>query len=223
MPSRKVLPFLQGELDALCGIYSIVNSLNWALTSLPRAAGKASKPIAKLSDQDCVDLFGVLLSSLLAGNRGLRPIWEGVRESEVVQLLQEASGWLAKHRSLHLMFSRPPRSKSRVATSELHKSLGAHLSKPGAASIVGTYDPELHWSVVTTTAPDRLLLCDSYGTESIRARMLTPGGNKRRGKNQSRLVFLLTVGEAPKPPTTMGRPAPTATPKASPAAATSPT
>lgn len=221
MPSRKLLPFLQGELDALCGIYSVVNGLNWAINSLPRTAGNGSKPRAKLSDQDCVDLFGALLSTLLTGNRGLHPIWEGVREKELVQLLQAASAWLTKHRSLHLSFNRPPRGKSRGATSELNKSLAAHLSKPGTASIIGTYHPDLHWSVVTTTAPDRLMLCDSYGEESVRPRMLTPSGSKRRGKSQPRLVLLLTVGEAPTraAPTTV--PGLKTTPKASPATAIS--
>jgi hypothetical protein len=216
MRSRKLLPFLQGELDALCGIYSIVNSLNWALNSLPRAAGNGSKPVPKLSDQDCVDLFGVLLSTPLAGNRGLHPIWQGVREKELVQLLQAASAWLTEYRSLRLSFNRPARGKSRSGASELHKSLAAHLSKPGTASIIGVYHPELHWSVVITTAPERLILCDSYGKESVRPRMLSPSGSKRRGKNQPRLVFFLTVGEAPA-----SAPALKTTSKASPGAAIS--
>jgi hypothetical protein len=219
MPSRKLLPFLQGELDGLCGIYGVVNSVRWALISTPRAAGKTTKAVAKLSDQECVALFNVLLSTIVTGSRGLRPIWDGVTTNELVQLLQTASKWLIKHRSLHLSFNRPFHGKPRGTTSELHRSLAAHLAKPGSASIVGTYHPWLHWSVVTTTAPDRLMLCDSYGGESVHTRALIPRGEKRRGKSQPRLVFFLTVGEAPPPAAAASNPTPSTAPKASPTAA----
>lgn len=55
----------QGSLDGLCGIYSIVNSILWALRTYPppRHRKRASKRLP--SDAELGDLFIVLLSKLV--------------------------------------------------------------------------------------------------------------------------------------------------------------
>lgn len=204
MPSRYPPPLLQGELDALCGIYSTVNSIRCALTTFRRKGPKGVTQVRNLADEDCIDLFGVLLSDLVSERQVLKPIWQGLNIAELVRLLHSASGWLTEHRSLHASLVRPFAANAKVTTREFHKALASHLVKPGTAAIIRVEHPSPHFTVVQATTPDRLMLCDSYGDESISLRSLNnPRGANRRRQAKPGLAILVTVSERPeqaKPP-----------------------
>ena len=62
--ARPLRPLIQGDLDGLCGLYSLLNAVQWALHSCSRPArGRGSLP-KLLSDAEQQALFDTLVTAL---------------------------------------------------------------------------------------------------------------------------------------------------------------
>jgi hypothetical protein len=157
----------QGALDGLCGIYSIVNSILWALRTYPppRHRQRASKRLP--SDAELGDLFIALLSKLVQGQSHLKPVVEGASSTQLLRLLSKSSDWLTTHRALELVTRQPFYGKKSVPTAHVVEALGRHLARPGAAAIIGIEAPFDHWTVVRQVTRKRLLLLDSEGVSHL--------------------------------------------------------
>ena len=68
---RRLRPLIQGDLDGLCGVYSLLNAVQWALHSYGTDA-KVRRRLKLLSYREQQALFDTLLIlGLLAGGLGL--------------------------------------------------------------------------------------------------------------------------------------------------------
>jgi hypothetical protein len=142
-------PFEQGDLDGLCGVYSVSNAVRLS-AHLHR----------RLPTAECRGLFAALLAELADEGRLRGFVAAGLGPRVLTRLLRRAKRWLRKHHGLVLEVSRPFAKRDEPGPGECLRVLAEHLERPGTAAIVGSDE---HWMVIRGVTPKRLLLADSDG------------------------------------------------------------
>jgi hypothetical protein len=186
--SRQLRPLTQGDLDGLCGIYSIINATLLALHTMNRR-GRQRARCSPLTQPEQDDLFLALVTCLVFRRNAVRLVVDGISTTDLRYALARASAWLAERRDLRLVVERPLDANARVTRPRLAVAIKAHLANPGAAAIVGLEHPLSHWSVVSAVTRRRLLLLDSDGHSDVSL------GHNTRGACpiDSKHVFLLSL------------------------------
>jgi hypothetical protein len=179
-------PLVQGELDGLCGLYSIINSLIWGLYSLQIAGHRPRRRSRPLCEREIETLFLSLITRL---NRkhGIRSVVAGIHALELARLLRHSATWLSTERDLRVTFIRPFYRRRRATIGQVCQVLSNHLAGPGSAAIIGLEWPWRHWTVVIGVTATRLALLDSSGDPYLPLR--------RRPRNSERQRRLLRPGE----------------------------
>lgn len=195
---RRPAAFEQGTLDGLCGVYSIVNSIVWALRTYPPRERHKRNSKRLPSDVELGDLFVALLSHLVRGRRHLKPVVDGTDSTQLIRLLSKSSEWLGARRGLALVVRQPFHGKKCVATSNIAQTLARHLAKPGTAAIVGVEAPLNHWTVVRQVARKRLLLLDSAGASHLSMAGWGDRCHRNAGLVRPNNLFLLRLAKVPK-------------------------
>lgn len=185
MRRRQPRPFEQGELDGLCGVYSVINSLNWALHSFHASHRETRRRAGQLIEEEREDLFASAVRVLPHRRYGLCPVVHGINGAELSRVLKKSVAWLQDKRGLQLGIRRPFYRRVRVTTRRLSLVLTEHLKKPGAAAIIGVEPPWQHWTVVVGVTAKRLTLLDSSGASILLL--------KTRGRHSGRDVFLIQL------------------------------
>jgi hypothetical protein len=152
---------MQGDLDGLCGVYSIVNAVQWALHTCTATAWAFGQAPKRLIWAEREALFDALVTAL--GRR--RPLAKfvigGVSSLELTKLLRLSREWVSKHRRAVLVSQRPFYRQRAVAGRRVINLLAEHLAAPGSAAIVAIDAPLAHWTVVTGLSKKRMRLHDS--------------------------------------------------------------
>jgi hypothetical protein len=164
MRVRPIVPFQQGDLDGLCGLYSIVNAVAVAVLRHPdsrRAYDRVPRvPLRRFNER----LAEQLLKSLSRGLQqfgGLPPTFDrGVRTVVLPKLLRRADRHLRLRHGTRLIWSKPFHKRKKVAPAAIVKRVRRYLREPYTAVIVGYPD---HWSVIRSASPKRFRLADSSG------------------------------------------------------------
>jgi hypothetical protein len=84
-------PFRQGDLDALCGAYAVVNAVR--LAALPRR---------RLGRAACLELFAALVDELAEAGRLRAFVTGGMNTGTLARLLRRAKRWLDAEHGLAL-------------------------------------------------------------------------------------------------------------------------
>lgn len=141
MPRKKILPFEQGGLDSLCGIYSLVN---------------AERLINKTSTENSQKLFNEIIEYLGKSKLLASIFTEGMILKNMKSILGDVIGHRISYRKVHFAGVTNPDLNS--FWDEITSFLG-----PQRAVILcmsGVYD---HWSVVKEISDKRIGLFDSNG------------------------------------------------------------
>jgi hypothetical protein len=173
MGPRQPRPFEQGELDGLCGVYSMINSLNWALHSLRASQSGIRRQAGQLTAEERESLFASAVGILSHRPDGLCPVVHGINGVDLARVLKKSAAWLQEKRGLQLGIRRPFYHRMRVTTRRLCLVLTDHLEKPGTAAIIGVEPPWQHWTVVVSVSAKRPTLLDSSGASIL---LLKTGG-----------------------------------------------
>ena len=186
---RPPRPAMQGDLDGLCGVYSIVNAVQWALHTCTTTAWVFGQGPKRLIWAEQQALFDTLVTEL--GKR--RPlatfVTGGIHAFELTRLLRVSREWLSIHRKADLVFRRPFYRQRTIATRRVLARLREHLAAPGSAAIIAV---EAHWTVVRGAAKRRVRVLDSGGWMFMTISSKTRRGARRNGLQPSS-VFLLTL------------------------------
>jgi hypothetical protein len=144
--------YRQGDLDGLCGVYSIVNALRHVL---------------RLRDEQCTKLFGRLIKALERTCPRLHhPLLEGMYFPRMKQLVAVAGQGRIDGRSLKFA-TRPLRLRRDQNTlPSLWSALDQEVG-PACVAIVGITGASDHWCVVYRVTPKTLWLLDSSGQTRI--------------------------------------------------------
>jgi hypothetical protein len=191
-------PLVQGELDGLCGLYSIINSLIWGLYSLQIAGHRPRHRSRPLGEREIEALF-LLLITRLNRNHGISPVLVGIHALELGRLLRHSATWLSAKRNLQLTFVRPFYRRRRVTIGQVCQVLSNHLAGAGTATIIGLEWPWRHWTVVTGVTATRLALLDSSGDPYLSLRRRPRSSERQRRLLRPGEVFLLKLcAESPR-------------------------
>jgi hypothetical protein len=187
-------PLVQGELDGLCGIYSIINSLIWGLYRLQVTGHRPRQQSRPLGERETEQLFLSLIARLTR-KHGTRSIVDGISSLELARLLRHSAAWLSTKRDLRLTFTRPFYRHPRATMRQVCRALSNHLADAGTATIIGLEWPLRHWTVVSGVTPTRLYLLDSSdGPPHSSLRRQPRTSDKQRRLLRPREVFLLKLG-----------------------------
>lgn len=159
-PSRarvrnRPVPFRQGSLDALCGIYAIVNAIGCLCPELKPDGARA--------------LFARLIRMLRHVRRkAVKTVWSGLTIQQVRALLRHALRWTKRKIGIRLKLRRLRRSvredpKLASVWAELRQRLGK-----SAVAIIGIGGVEAHWSVAVRAGRTWLTLIDSDGLTALK-------------------------------------------------------
>jgi hypothetical protein len=156
MASRQVPPPLrQGDLDALCGIYAIINAM--------RLAARGHEAVGELN-------WRLLFEKLVfeADRKARRPTAAcGIDQDRLWKLLNRACKQAAKRHGLVLALERPFHREESVSADVTIAWLERALGEPGSAVVIGIGGEYDHWSVVQRMTPHYLTLYDSIGLSRI--------------------------------------------------------
>lgn len=145
-----LLPYEQGYLDGLCGIYSVINATRLIVTGM--------------REEDAMKLFGKCMIHV-EGRKSLGKVsTDGVLMSDIWSILKKVV--LIKYA---IVAERPFQKTREISLDDYFNTLREHFSKGGrrAAIISFECDDWDHWTVVKSISMKRLMLFDSSMMKSI--------------------------------------------------------
>lgn len=151
--SRLQFPIKQGSLDGLCGIYTVLNSLEGMFGSELRPK------LIKTS-------FSKICRFLLAHERLHDALISGMSTKVYKRVIGEACQHFASQ-NLYFSFERGFKD-NKVEASNFWKTLENHLSRHGPGSIIiGLSGKHDHWTSLKTIDDKRLMFLDSSGLKYL--------------------------------------------------------
>lgn len=181
-------PYLQGQLDTLCGIYSAINGLAAVLASVRPLRGSAATHLFR----HAVAFVGQRMALVEAVTDGIGPeLW--------LDLIHELAGLVKAGPARAISIERPFADTASVRFREVCARIEAALDSGDVVlvSLVGTYD---HYTVVRGHTDARYLLHDSIGLQSLMKRSCGSLRSSRRHLIDPQWVVVLRVVEAVREP-----------------------
>ncbi|MCT6519174.1 hypothetical protein GY03_18005 [Proteus vulgaris] len=148
MTQPDLLPAKQGHLDGLCGIYSIVNALNWLYGNNIRRRS----------------LFRYLLEQYHQHWSVLECITDGICEIEMDYLLNTARRYNTKTKAINI--SMPFRYRRSLSSYRILQSCQQFLEAPTGKQAIILCDQH-HWSVITQVTDTQVRYFDSCELQMI--------------------------------------------------------
>ncbi len=157
---------IQGNLDGLCGVYSIVNSaLNLHSPNLNKESTK--------------ELFRVLCSALKHEKKLLDALLDGITVRPLGELIDHASDFTDKKYRIRIL-RRIAFGTASCSLDEFWTKISNHIEKHGPGSVIlslgGKHD---HWTCVREISASRIDLIDSDGLKFLARKNCTVGDAKR--------------------------------------------
>ncbi len=141
-------PYQQGDLDGLCGVYSVVNAV---------------RALCPEVDADTAEhLFDLLMQKLLrtAGNPTTVVTW-GIGRLMLRSLVDEAIAYMLDDFDIRLTARRLPKAlRYQGSRDQLWRALSEVVS-PSCVAILGLAGKHSHWTVASTVTPLSIRLFDS--------------------------------------------------------------
>jgi hypothetical protein len=151
MPKRR-RAYRQGDLDGLCGVYSIVNALRYIL---------------HLRDERCQKLFERLIMALERDCPHLhQPLLRGMYFPQLKRLVAVAAQSRVQGRNLRFEARSLRLKRGQRTLPSLWTALDREVG-PACVAIVGITGATDHWCVVYRVTPRTLWLLDSSGQSRI--------------------------------------------------------
>lgn len=162
--------YRQGNLDSLCGVYAVINSIK----------AVASTNGCRLTRGDCKELFRQLCRVLADGGRLEDALTEGTTIRTFQAMTRRAHEWLAAERRM-VLASRRAFGRAPDGLDHLWTRLQGHALKEGPGSIlIGIGGRMDHWSCVRSVNDRAIVLVDSDGVKLLRRDRCTVSDPDRR-------------------------------------------
>lgn len=151
-----LIPWAQGSLDSLCGLYSLVNAL--MLVNGCLGTSSAAEAIKRLLDA-------------LPGGRPVAQVWhQGADPSDMTRMIREC---LARRYAVKV--TRPFYGKPTITLATYWDQVRGFLNDSPHRAVVLVMDGEdySHWTVAHAATQDHLELFDSWGWKRLLRRKCT--------------------------------------------------
>ncbi|MFI5015436.1 MAG: hypothetical protein ACHQAY_24130 [Hyphomicrobiales bacterium] len=187
-PVTRRTPYLQGQIDGLCGLYAIVNAFQCLFPGT-------------FTDDDAWELMVKLCEAIAP--RFPAVIWKGAGVEDTVMLFKAAQDYArqAKHLKGEIAVTRPFAKRKVERVQDFWTEIGAWLdegvrSDKKRVAFVGIGHPDNHWTVVTRKSERSVTFFDSWELKRLSLRQFTISGEvaKTNGgmhKLDTRQTFLI--------------------------------
>ncbi len=159
-----LLPYEQGYLDGLCGVYSVIN---------------ATRLIFKgMSEEECMKLFGACMRHIETRKSLGKVSTGGVGKEDIWSILRKV---VMQKYEIHV--KRPFAKNGNHSTRDYFNVLHDYFNKGNKrAAIIGVLSDDWdHWTVIRSLSPKRIILFDSSMMKSININRCTiRKANKRK-------------------------------------------
>lgn len=151
----RLKPMRQGALDALCGIYSIVNAVRLIAFELNAASAG--------------ELFDRLFQSLLgAVGSESSAVTGGIGRPMLAKLVREAAIYMLEEFDVRLKVQRLPKALRQGGSRDQLWQMLKERVGPSCVAIVGLEGKHSHWTVVAEVSSRQCLLFDSGNLRALR-------------------------------------------------------
>ena len=149
------MPENQGSLDALCGVYAVINAICLVY------------PLKKISRRY---LFHHLIEALLRDKYLESALLYGTYKRHITLMLREATRYMAERYDVEIIVQ--PLFESNIGTQleTYFQTLDVFLKPRNRAVIINLRGRLYHWSVARKLSAISILLEDSYGYTHVRKR-----------------------------------------------------
>ncbi|MBV9114161.1 MAG: hypothetical protein JOY67_15210 [Hyphomicrobiales bacterium] len=158
-------PYLQGQIDGLCGLYAIINAFQCLFP-------------ASFTDDDAWELMTILCASI--AHKFPAVIWKGAGVEDTVTLFNTAEKYAAKTRHLkgRIVVTRPFARRKIERVQDFWAEIGSWLEAGGSAqtkrlACIGIGHPDNHWTLVTKTSGKSVTFFDSWELKRLALRQFT--------------------------------------------------
>ena len=171
-------PYRQGDLDGLCGVYSVVNAVRILCP--------------KLDQEGAEWLFAHLMESLSeAGVNVSDAVTGGVGRAELGRLIRAAAAYIAEELEIRLTVKRLPKALRQTSSlGALWQAFEASLT-PECVAIIGIAGIHSHWTIAAQITPNQVRLYDSGRIAVLRRGHCTVGKAVNRHGIPPKHVFLI--------------------------------
>ena len=171
--------YQQGDLDGLCGVYSIVNAVRVLCP--------------ELNQEKAEWLFALLLQALSdAGVDVSIAVTGGIGRANLGRLIKVAIAYLADEFEIKLIVRRLPKALRLTSNlGELWQAFEAALS-PTCVAIIGIAGIHSHWTIAAHVTPKQVRLYDSGRITILQRGLCTVGKAVNRHHTPPKHVFLIT-------------------------------
>ena len=153
-----MLPYRQGDLDSLCGLYAILNAVRWA-----------DRHHNRLNRADHKALFDRLIEVSDQGDTLTAIVRHGTTIPEMSRLLHVAADDVSRHHGLHLTISKPFHRYREAPARIVLAAIARHTRDHANGVIAMTRHADAHWTLITAITPKRLELFDSTSRQWLRS------------------------------------------------------
>ena len=171
-------PYRQGDLDGLCGVYSIINAVRVLCPELDQEGAEWLFAQLMWSLED----LGVNLPTAVAS---------GIGRVELGRLIRAATAYVAEELEIQLTVRRLPKALRLTSNlAELWHAFEASLS-PECVAIIGVAGIHSHWTIAAQITAKQVKLYDSGRIAILRRGHCTVGRAVNRHGIPPKHVFLI--------------------------------
>ncbi len=178
MRHQAPLPFRQGELDGLCGVYAVINATRLVLG----ARSQLLRPC------DWQDLFVVLLETIDRSVGIAHAAAHGIETRSLRYLLKAAISHLATEHDVNIRAMPTLARTDRPSFTEFLPVLINSLRQPGQAVLLSVFGSLNHWTVVRRVSRGSLILFDSSGYTRITLAACRMSNERPKAKGRQHIV-----------------------------------
>ena len=152
---NRALPYRQGDLDGLCGVYAIANAIRCLRPSL--------------TQQQADTLFRHLMRVVRSLDTGRVAIaHKGLTHKQMHRLIATASEHMLKtHRVELVVHDVPDDIRRRWSVAALWRLIGRHVAR-NRVVLLGIFGRHDHWTLAVGITPGQITLCDSGDLRVLR-------------------------------------------------------
>ncbi|WP_139976504.1 hypothetical protein [Ochrobactrum sp. CGA5] len=181
----KLRPYLQGNLDSLCGVYALINGIRWALRN----------ELVSAKGEHWEELFRKLTDHAIKSRGHLELVNDGLSLYGMIALTHVAQDHMREYHNIGVVMRRPFALRRPLEAMESVNTISDHLAQSNTAVLAAVYGTLNHWCVIKQLDEQRAHLFDSDRQSHLAISAFQPAGfidpKRRRTHVQPGSIILL--------------------------------
>lgn len=153
-PARPIRPYSQGDLDGMCSLYAVINSIRWCIRDQPLAEkGPHWRDLfAAINDYAIKELGCLTLAST------------GLGINSMIWLVRTAQDYMHDVHNIHIHTQRPFANSKPTNLDHVTQTTLNHINKKHSSALFAVYGKMNHWTVATEITAAKVKIFDSRRT-----------------------------------------------------------